>query len=88
MPRHRAAVVEPPRPEVQQHVAKRHPAPPACEPTDETGLSDAQKDVLFQQFEAWQAQGGKDEGGEARPDAPAPPRARHASAAACRSRTP
>ncbi len=89
LPAHHAIVAEPSRPEAQPHVAKRRPAPPPCEPADETGLSAAQKDVLFQQFEAWQAQGGKTEGGKAEGGAaPAAPRTRHASAAACRSRTP
>lgn len=81
-PPRRAVVAEPPRPEVQPHAAKRHPVSPPCEPTDETGLSAAQKDALFQQFEAWQANGGKPG------DAPAASRTRRAATVACRGRTP
>jgi hypothetical protein len=89
-PPRRTPVVEQPRPkpEAKSHVARHRPVPADCGPTDETGLSAAQKDALFQQFEAWQASGGKPAPGGAHPDASAAPRVRGATTVACRGRAP
>lgn len=43
---------------LQRHAARRHEHGP-CETADATGLTDAQKSALFEQFDAWQNPGTK-----------------------------
>lgn len=76
------AVARPP-PEEKPQVVKRPAAPAPCGPADATGLSAAEKDALFRQFEAWQARGGKPEGSDSHSTTPAPVRASQVAAADC-----
>jgi hypothetical protein len=80
---YRPVAIARPAPEEKPQPMK-HPAVPApCGPADATGLSAAQKDALFRQFEAWQAHGGKPAGSDdSHPTATAPARASQVAAAA------